>query len=189
MLVLRRLGWYWLIALAVFFAMMIGGDVRGWFALAVVLCAAGAYVVALRRLRRRAAPTDTPAQVSKAGAFSEAELDRYARHIVLREVGGMGQRKLKDARVLVVGAGGLGSPVLLYLAAAGVGTIGVIDDDTVSNFEPAAADHPCRCADRDAQGVLGGNRDEGAEPLCDGAALQPPSDGGRSRMRCSRTMT
>ena len=60
------------------------------------------------------------------------ELERYARHIVLREVGGPGQQKLKAARVLVVGAGGLGAPVLQYLAAAGVGTIGVVDDDHVS---------------------------------------------------------
>ena len=60
------------------------------------------------------------------------ELERYARHIVLREVGGPGQAKLKAARVLVIGAGGLGAPVLLYLAAAGVGVLGVIDDDAVS---------------------------------------------------------
>jgi adenylyltransferase/sulfurtransferase len=65
-------------------------------------------------------------------SLSAEELERYARHIVLREVGGPGQQRLKAARVLVVGAGGIGSPALLYLAAAGVGSIGVIDDDKVS---------------------------------------------------------
>jgi len=64
--------------------------------------------------------------------LSSEELERYARHIVLREIGGPGQNKLKQSKVLVVGAGGLGAPVLLYLAAAGVGTIGVVDDDAVS---------------------------------------------------------
>jgi len=65
-------------------------------------------------------------------SLSDQELERYARHIVLREVGGAGQAKLSAARVLVIGAGGLGSPVILYLAAAGVGTIGVVDFDSVS---------------------------------------------------------
>jgi len=65
-------------------------------------------------------------------ALSPDELERYARHIVLREVGGQGQAKIRAARVLVIGAGGLGSPVLLYLAAAGVGTLGIVDDDKVS---------------------------------------------------------
>lgn len=66
------------------------------------------------------------------GPLTDDELDRYARHIVLRELGGAGQRRLRAARLLVVGAGGVGAPVLLYLAAAGVGRITVADDDTVS---------------------------------------------------------
>jgi molybdopterin/thiamine biosynthesis adenylyltransferase len=64
--------------------------------------------------------------------LSPEEIERYARHIVLHGVGGPGQQKLKAARVLVIGAGGLGSPLLQYLAAAGIGQIGIIDDDTVA---------------------------------------------------------
>jgi adenylyltransferase/sulfurtransferase len=64
-------------------------------------------------------------------ALSSDEIERYARHIVLPEVGGPGQQKLIKSKVLVVGAGGLGAPLLLYLAAAGVGTIGIVDNDTV----------------------------------------------------------
>lgn len=64
--------------------------------------------------------------------FSSEELERYARHIVLRDVGGPGQQKLKNARVLVIGAGGLGAPLLQYLAAAGIGTLALVDDDVVS---------------------------------------------------------
>ena len=64
--------------------------------------------------------------------LTDAQLDRYARHVILREIGGAGQQKLLASKVLVVGAGGLGSPLILYLAAAGIGTIGVVDDDAVS---------------------------------------------------------
>jgi len=65
-------------------------------------------------------------------SFSDSQLDRYARHIVLKEIGGAGQRKLLDATVAIVGAGGIGSPAIQYLAAAGVGTLRVIDDDAVT---------------------------------------------------------
>ncbi|MEF3367589.1 molybdopterin-synthase adenylyltransferase MoeB [Methylocystis sp. 9N] len=64
--------------------------------------------------------------------LSPEEIERYARHLVLRDVGGPGQRKLKESRVLIIGAGGLGAPLLQYLAAAGVGALGIVDDDAVS---------------------------------------------------------
>jgi len=75
--------------------------------------------------------------------FTDEQLERYARHIILKEVGGAGQMALLEAKVLVVGAGGLGSPLLLYLAAAGVGTIGIIDNDTVelSNLQRQVIHH------------------------------------------------
>ena len=73
--------------------------------------------------------------------FTEDEIQRYSRHILLQDVGGTGQAKLRAARVLVIGAGGLGSPLMLYLAAAGIGTIGVVDDDVVdlSNLQRQVA--------------------------------------------------
>jgi molybdopterin-synthase adenylyltransferase len=87
--------------------------------------------------------------------FTEAELHRYSRHILLQEVGATGQAKLRAARVLVVGAGGLGSPLALYLAAAGVGTIGLVDDDTLelSNLQRQVAHSTARIGRNKAESI------------------------------------
>ena len=108
-----------------------GGSAALWLLFAGFVAVVFAYRGMLTVLRRRvhvAAVDPAPK-----GTFTDTELNRYARHIVLREVGGAGQKSLKNAKVLVVGAGGLGAPALQYLAAAGVGTIGIIDDDVVEN--------------------------------------------------------
>ncbi|MFV0490772.1 MAG: HesA/MoeB/ThiF family protein [Pseudorhodobacter sp.] len=111
-------------------AWILGGDLRAWLLFGLIGAVALIYRFGLSRLRRVARPV---VESGPGPAFSDVELERYARHIMLREIGGPGQKRLKEARVLVVGAGGLGSPALLYLAAAGVGHIGVIDADRVEN--------------------------------------------------------
>src|SRR4051812_37380677 len=85
-----------------------------------------------RHASARKACRTRSAVYGRAMALNSDEIDRYARHLVLRDVGGPGQARLKAARVLVVGAGGLGAPLIQYLAAAGIGTIGIVDDDAVS---------------------------------------------------------
>ncbi len=115
--------------------MATGESAALWLILGGFLVLALLYRSVLARLRARAQEGEAQSEAAGAPAarFSETELNRYARHMVLREIGGPGQKRLKEAKVLVVGAGGLGAPALQYLAAAGVGTIGVIDDDTVEN--------------------------------------------------------
>lgn len=106
-----------------------------WILIGVFAAVAVLYGRVVKLLKDRALvkeKADAPAVV-RGDSFSASELERYARHIVLREIGGPGQKALREAKVLVIGAGGLGAPALQYLAAAGVGTIGVIDDDVVEN--------------------------------------------------------
>lgn len=109
-----------------------GGDARLW----ALIIGAGVviyiYRLGLGWIKTMVAAKE-PIATTPTKTFSDSELDRYARHMMLREIGGTGQKRLKQAKVLVIGAGGLGSPALMYLAAAGVGTIGVVDDDTVDN--------------------------------------------------------
>ncbi|MGB5558584.1 MAG: HesA/MoeB/ThiF family protein [Paracoccaceae bacterium] len=137
-----RLGMIGLLYLAIVLALLVlpdgnplrqtlGGSLGEWLLVGGLVALIWLYRIGLRALRARIPAGGAP-QTSP-GTFSTTELDRYSRQIVLREIGGPGQKKLKAAKVLVIGAGGLGSPVLQYLAAAGVGTIGVIDDDFVDN--------------------------------------------------------
>jgi molybdopterin/thiamine biosynthesis adenylyltransferase len=108
----------------------LGGSPGEWLVLGLLAALVWVYSEGLRRLRARVRPENRAAAPDDTRPAA-AELERVARHIVLREIGGPGQMRLRDAKVLVIGAGGLGSPALQYLGAAGVGTLGVIDDDVV----------------------------------------------------------
>lgn len=123
-----------------------GNDPRAWGILLFLGLVVAGYRALFLRIKARATAVsaartqaeakpvteDTPIP-AKRPTFADDELTRYARHMMLREIGGPGQKKLKQARVLVIGAGGLGAPALMYLAAAGVGTIGIVDDDKVDS--------------------------------------------------------
>jgi len=115
----------------------LGGSLGQWLLVGGLIAIVLGYRRVLAMLKTRAgtrgAHEAEQEQPMVGQTFAPEELPRYARHIMLREIGGPGQKKLKTAKVLVVGAGGLGSPALMYLAAAGVGTIGVIDDDLVES--------------------------------------------------------
>ncbi len=106
-----------------------GKSIGPWLILGGAFALFWAYKVLLRTLKLKAGKDQKEPHASP----MTSEIERNARHIVLREIGGPGQKRLKEAKVLVIGAGGIGSPVLSYLAAAGVGTIGVIDGDMVDN--------------------------------------------------------
>ena len=113
-------------------------EATGYSPVLWLLIGAGIGVVLLYRrglmaIRAKTNPVKADPDPAPEGTFAAVELERYARHIVLREIGGPGQKRIKNTRVLVVGAGGLGSPALLYLGASGIGMLGVIDDDLVDN--------------------------------------------------------
>ncbi len=136
----RMIGFLWLGVVALHLILPAGHPLRLatgesaalWLLIGAFAALVLAYRWGLKGLRGQAEARQAP-EPQRKGLFSEVELERYARHIVLREIGGPGQKALKQGKILVIGAGGLGSPALMYLAAAGVGTIGVIDEDTVDN--------------------------------------------------------
>lgn len=115
---------HWLVRLT-------GGSLKALLVISISFAIIASYIFFLNKIKNF--KREITLGSKKANSFKPEELDRYERHIVLKEIGGSGQKKLKNSRVLVVGAGGLGSPVLQYLGACGVGVIGIIDNDVVDS--------------------------------------------------------
>ena len=114
------------------FSIIMGGWAP-WATISFIFCITflfRLFIISLRNKSNESILSST--MLKEADEFSNQELERYSRHILLKELGGLGQRRIKDSSVLVIGAGGLGAPVIQYLAASGVGTIGIIDHDKVS---------------------------------------------------------
>tara|TARA_B100001142_G_scaffold209438_1_gene207593 strand:+ start:182 stop:1225 length:1044 start_codon:yes stop_codon:yes gene_type:complete len=108
----------------------LGVSLNEWIGISFVFLVILGYIVVLKKIKTRNI-VKYPSNSSKKN-MSDVEIERYARHLVLKDIGGQGQQRLRNAKVLVVGAGGLGNPVSMYLAGAGIGTIGIIDNDVVS---------------------------------------------------------
>ena len=133
--------------------------------------------VAVDDRRLHALEATAATRSSSRRSLTAEQKERYSRHLLIPEVGIEGQQKLLDAKVLLIGAGGLGSPAALYLAAAGVGTLGIVDDDEVDLTQPPAPGDPQHRAHRRAEGRVGAADDRGAQPgRRGGAATRPGSN-------------
>ena len=133
--------------------------------------------------------TSLPPLVEPAAELTREEVARYSRHLIIPDLGVDGQKRLKNARVLVIGAGGLGSPTLLYLAAAGVGTIGIVEFDVVdeSNLQRQIIHGAVR--HRPAQGAERPRLDPGDQPAGRGASARVPAGARATPSTCSSSTT
>ncbi len=143
----------------------------------------------LGRRRHRGLATRTGLPVVEAEGLTPEQRMRYSRHTLLPEVGVEGQLKLLDSKVLLIGAGGLGAPSAFYLAAAGVGTLGIVDDDVVDESQPPAPGDPQHRAGRDAEDRVGAALDRGAQPRRRGRRAQTAPRRGQHPRDHRRTTT